>query len=551
MTTVTEESIQDALLAYTGGEYPSIRAAATAYGVDRMTLARRLKGGNTRREARVSQQILSPIQEDLLIKWITDLDIAGAPPSFAQVREFAGMISNASGGPPTIGKNWITRFLQRHPTIKSKVGRKIEYLRAQNTSAECLQSFFDHFSAVVTRHSITPTNIWNFDEHGLGMGVCTNQRVIGQSATARSYVKAPENRDWVTIIEACSADGRTIDPFILFKGKDLQSTWFPPDTPLNWKFRCTENAFTTNKVGLDWLRRIFLPQTENNGAARLLLCDNHASHVSVPFMYECFVQNVQLVFMPSHSSHILQPLDVGVFSVLKAFYRVEVTNLSRFSETQPVQKRQFIEYYRKARVKALVPQYIKAGWRGTGLYPFNPRKVLRSSQVIEHTDTTPKTSTATSTTPPRNRHKRGIDLVDTTPKSGRHLQAQALHIFHNTPIERGTRTMISKAAKAIDQLTVRATQQSIEIDQLRSITQNKTTTKRVRVNQDSNKAFSSIVEIKKAQDRAVELQADWDRIDRIKEAQDNSEALEKTDFKSLCIEWHINDVGDAAADRST
>ena len=138
MTTATEQSIQDALLAYSSGEYPSIRAAATAYGVDRMTLARRLKGGNTRREARVSQQTLSPIQEDLLIKWITDLDIAGAPPSFAQVREFAGMVSNASGGPPTIGKNWITRFLQRHPTIKSKVGRKIEYLRAQNISTEYL-----------------------------------------------------------------------------------------------------------------------------------------------------------------------------------------------------------------------------------------------------------------------------------------------------------------------------------------------------------------------------------------------------------------------------
>lgn len=251
MTSTTEQALQDAQDAYSRNEYPSIRAAATAYGVDRMTLGRRLKGGNTRQQARASQQALSPVQEDLLIKWIIDLDIAGAPPSFAQVREFAGLVSNASGGPSTIGKNWTTRFLQRHPDIKSKVGRKIEYLRAQNTTSESLQTFFNLFHDVVTRHSINATNIWNFDEHGLGMGVCTNQRVMGRSATARSYIKSPENRDWVSIVEACSTDGRIIDPLILFKGKDLQSTWFPPNTPSNWHFRCTDRAFTTNQVGVD------------------------------------------------------------------------------------------------------------------------------------------------------------------------------------------------------------------------------------------------------------------------------------------------------------
>jgi len=82
------------------------------------------------------------------------------------------------------------------------------------------------------------------------MGICSNQRVLGTALTTRSYVKTPENREWGTIFETCSAEGGTTDPLFLFKGKELQSTWFPKDTPPNWHFRCTENAFTTNEVGL-------------------------------------------------------------------------------------------------------------------------------------------------------------------------------------------------------------------------------------------------------------------------------------------------------------
>ena len=64
------------------------------------------------------------------------------------------------------------------------------------------------------------------------MGIYSNQRVLGTASTKRSYIKTPENREWGTIIEASSAEGDTIDPLILFKGKELQLTWFSENTPL-------------------------------------------------------------------------------------------------------------------------------------------------------------------------------------------------------------------------------------------------------------------------------------------------------------------------------
>jgi hypothetical protein len=69
---------------------------------------------------------------------------------------------------------------------------------------------------------------------------------------------------------------------------------------------------------------------------RLLLCDNYGSYIIVDFMYECFVNNVQMVYLPPYLSHVLQPLNVGVFSVLKRRYRKEITNFIRYNETRPI-----------------------------------------------------------------------------------------------------------------------------------------------------------------------------------------------------------------------
>lgn len=358
MPSQSEQALQNALQAYIRQEYPSIRAAARAYNVSFATLARRVKGGNTRQQARQTQQTLSPTQESLLIQWIISIEAAGTPPTFAQVREFAGCISVASGGPSKIGNHWISRFLKRHPSIRSKVGKPIDYLRIEAATPESLIPFFERFLALMEQYQIKPGNLWNMDETGVAIGICSNQTVLGTSETKQSYKKSPQNRDWSTVIEACSAAGLDIPPVVIFKGQELQSSWFPPNTPPTWLFRCTESAFTSNVIGLAWLTEHFIPLTACGDDVRLLLCDNQGSHISIDFMYQCFINNIQLLYMPSHSSHLVQPLDVGVFSVLKRRYRTELANLLSYVETQLIQRLEFIKCYAKARAECFIPRYI-------------------------------------------------------------------------------------------------------------------------------------------------------------------------------------------------
>ncbi|KAF2180438.1 DDE-domain-containing protein, partial [Zopfia rhizophila CBS 207.26] len=85
--------------------------------------------------------------------------------------------------------------------------------------------------------------------------------------------------------------------------------------------------------------------------------------------------------IPSHTSHKLQPCDVGVFGPLKAAYREQVEKLYR-GGANIVGKQHFTSLYSRAREQALTSRNIKSGWSKTGLYPLSPHKVLKDIQKL-------------------------------------------------------------------------------------------------------------------------------------------------------------------------
>ena len=65
-----------------------------------------------------------------------------------------------------------------------------------------------------------------------------------------------------------------------------------------------------------------------------------------------------------------------MFGPLKAAYRDEAERLCR-GGANTVGKEHFTALYSAAREKAFTPHNIRAGWGRSGLYPFNPDRVLR------------------------------------------------------------------------------------------------------------------------------------------------------------------------------
>ena len=66
-------------------------------------------------------------------------------------------------------------------------------------------------------------------------------------------------------------------------------------------------------------------------------------------------------YLIPYSSHVLQPLDLCPFSVIKSRYRDEISNLVALTDEIAVKKNLFIEVYNKARNEGIIEYNVRTG----------------------------------------------------------------------------------------------------------------------------------------------------------------------------------------------
>jgi len=167
-------------------------------------------------------------------------------------------------------------------------------------------------------------------------------------------------------------------------------------------FSCNESGWTSNYHGIEWIEH-FKARTRNNLQSpdeyRLLICDGHDSHISADMIAFCIQKRIDVLLLPPHSSHLLQPLDVAVFAPLKRAISLQISRLLRSGITR-IQKVEWLERYIESHEQAITRTNILAGWRGAGLFPENMHRVLRQISDKQIAPMTPlPSSTAISSTP--------------------------------------------------------------------------------------------------------------------------------------------------------
>ena len=169
---------------------------------------------------------------------------------------------------------------------------------------------------------------------------------------------------------------------IIFKGKLRQRSWYET-VPADWEIGVSDNGWTTDALGLHWLKNTFDRYTRNRttGRYRLLIFDGHGSHVTPEFNQYCSQNSIIVLCMPPHSSHLLQPLDVSCISVLKRSYGNAVEAQMR-AGINHIDKNDFTVLYQQARTTSFSPATILSGFKSTGLVSFDPDQVLSRLDVI-------------------------------------------------------------------------------------------------------------------------------------------------------------------------
>ncbi|KKA22392.1 hypothetical protein T310_3598 [Rasamsonia emersonii CBS 393.64] len=385
-----EGKIEAAISAYKKKQIPSIKETAHLFGVPYTTLQSRLKGRPARVNLRANSHKLTANEEEMLVKWILDLDKRGLPPQPPFVKNMANHLLSqrgSQGPPPQVGKNWVSN-LQDNPRVGDCLHKKI------------------------MEYGIQPDDIYNFDETGFAMGLCATSKVITRSKVyGRPKLLQPGNRKWVTAIESVCATGWSLPTYIIFKAKELQDAWFD-ELPEGWRLDKSNNRWTTDEISLRWLKNQFIPETEKRrkGAYRLLVLDGHGSHLTPQFDKLC-TQN----------------------------------KLSRFQQMQHgfnhIAKLDFLEAYPAACAEAFKAHTVQNGFIATGIHPFNPDRVIQKLHIQLKTPTPPGSRSSNS------QSSWGLQ----TPHNPCQLQRQATAV--KKLIEQGHTSPSSRFNEAFNQIT--------------------------------------------------------------------------------------------------
>jgi DDE superfamily endonuclease/Tc5 transposase DNA-binding domain/helix-turn-helix, Psq domain len=401
-----EAQLQAAITAVLNKEY-TCHTAATVFNVPRRTLYDRVNGmKKARNKAHERDQILTHAEEKVLVRWITRLTITGYPPRYATLLEMAEEIRKQRVKDKVqtviyddIGEQWVQRFLRRHPELVSITPRSIDAVRIKDTSSERLKQWFDDLEKVLVEYNIKPENIYNMDESGFAIGEKEPGRCIINAKVRQQFQAKPGRQEWVSVVECICADGTIVPPLVIFKAENLSTQWIPAHIHGHWRFSCNSKGWTSNDHGVRWLKQCFDPTTCQKAAGeyRLLICDGHDSHITGKWIAHCMDNNIILMILPPHSSHLTQPLDVGVFGALKKHMAAEIDPLIRTGVPR-IQKVEWLTAFVAAHDRALSEQNIRGGFRGTGIHPFLPSKVLR--RVTAPSSPRRETRPSTPTNPP-------------------------------------------------------------------------------------------------------------------------------------------------------
>ena len=106
--------------------------------------------------------------------------------------------------------------------------------------------------------------------------------------------------------------------YIVYRCKHLYNTWCQSG-PAGALYGASDSGWMEQVNFLSWFEKIFVPAVSHllSIGPVVLFVDGHKSHVSFDLISSARSHGIHLFCFPSHTTAVLQPLDVGVYGPLK------------------------------------------------------------------------------------------------------------------------------------------------------------------------------------------------------------------------------------------
>ena len=102
--------------------------------------------------------------------------------------------------------------------------------------------------------------------------------------------------------------------------------------------------------------------------------------MSISLIKKACTLGIHLFCLPPNTTHVLQPLDVGVFGPMKQRWRTILKSHKLKTKATNITKEVFLSLIKQLWERGITAEHLQGGFRAAGLVPFN-LKAVKSSQL--------------------------------------------------------------------------------------------------------------------------------------------------------------------------
>ena len=382
-----EIRLQEVLVAYKQLEEtsnaPKLRAWARSCKVSYKRLLARYNGMPSKLGNSNAQASLDIAQEHAICQYIDLRQRIQCPIRQRELRPLANSLLRKNDSThPGVSTRWTARFLARHPQYNIKKHKTIAAERRGAMDFNTISRHFVAFNEAIINHGVQTADLYNVDESGFQLGMGRAQKVILnkllKSGQNKDTIPNSANRESLTVVECISADGVVLAPLVIFAAKQIRAPWVSNDLGNETLLAVSDTGYINDDIALAWIKQFDkLSARRQVGAVRMLVLDGHTTHLGMEFVQYCEEQSIHLFLLPPHTTHILQPLDVGCFQPYKHYQSV-ILDEAALRSNLDFNKLDFLAALSIVRKQTFKPTNISSAWRRSGLYLYNPDLVLNA-----------------------------------------------------------------------------------------------------------------------------------------------------------------------------
>ena len=272
------------------------------------------------------RKVMLSKMESRLYAWIVDQRSRDAALSETLIRQKAATLFNVLKS-ECLGDDQLLASHGWFQNFKFRFQLKSVYLRGEAASAdaEAAAKFKIEFENILKEGQYSPKYIFNVDETALYWKKLPSRTYVTQNGQPSGY-KMQKNR--LTLLLGGNANGDIkLKPLVLFTAETPRALKYIDKKSLPVIWRSNRKAWVTRSIFSEWFSCYFVPfvssytEEQNIDNKALLLLDNAPGH---PPNLTLEYPHIKVVFLPSNTTSLIQPMDQGIISTFKTYYLRQV-----------------------------------------------------------------------------------------------------------------------------------------------------------------------------------------------------------------------------------